>query len=412
VNRYFESDVDIPAVIGDYPTLRATTDQADLQLPAVTAVNNFEDLQAMSLTGNYYLTADIDASTANFTPIGTSTSNPFTGTFDGKGYTISNLTISEGAGTYNALFGAVKGDVQIANVTLSDISVTGGDWTGALVGYALASATGEVTIQNCHSSGTLTAGANGSDFGGLVGIAAGDAGGNQVYIYDCSSSCNLVGVTFQTRNWGGLIGDLLRSTVSNSFATGTITGGTLSAEDHGGLVGKANTSSIIAYCYSTGAVNGNSNLGGLVGKVIDSATVDKSYVTGNVTGTSQQIGGFVGDNNGDIQDCYAWGDVDGGAAGIDVGGFVGAAGNVADIYSQCYSIGAVTGASTVGGFAGTGAEIRIIPTLGTSTLSGIRNTRQDIRARVIANVLSNSSRWISATKIVLGMWMQGSGGRM
>ena len=105
----YEDEEDyIPPVSTDYPLLRTTADQADPQLPHVTPISSVEELQAMNanLTGNYYLTCDIDASATStwnggegFAPIGDYTistsyatlANRFRGTFDGCGYTISNL---------------------------------------------------------------------------------------------------------------------------------------------------------------------------------------------------------------------------------------------------------------------------------------------------------------------------------
>jgi hypothetical protein len=117
----------------DYPLLRTTDDQADPQLPHVTAISNVEDLQAMSITGNYYLTNDIDASDtvnwnsgAGFVPIGTVTSE-FAGTFDGCGYTISDLYINRTTSD-GGLFGYVEGPAKIANVTLEDVNIKEDDY--------------------------------------------------------------------------------------------------------------------------------------------------------------------------------------------------------------------------------------------------------------------------------------------
>ena len=81
------------------------------------------------------LTADIDLSGETWTPIG-SESTPYTGTFDGQGYTISGMTI-ENAESYSGLFGNVTGTVKNFTVTGS-ITITG-DETVAKVGGAVGS---------------------------------------------------------------------------------------------------------------------------------------------------------------------------------------------------------------------------------------------------------------------------------
>ena len=69
-------------------------------------------------------------------------------TFDGKGYTISNLTITDGNNDYAGLFGAIK-DASIGNLKLATVDIDGGSNVGALVG----SATGTTTLSNIELIG-------------------------------------------------------------------------------------------------------------------------------------------------------------------------------------------------------------------------------------------------------------------
>ena len=88
------------------------------------------------------LDGDIDASAtrswnsgAGFAPIGTS-SIPFSGSFDGQGYAIRNLYINRGDAEYVGLFGYVSGELAtISNVALDNATITGRNYTGALMGY-------------------------------------------------------------------------------------------------------------------------------------------------------------------------------------------------------------------------------------------------------------------------------------
>jgi len=144
-------------------------------------ITNCSQLQNMSqdLSGNFALVNDIDCSeTASwnsglgFLPVGNSGSN-FYGTFDGRGYSISNLYINRTSSSNIGLFGYVSSNKLICNVHLVDVNITGFYDVGGLVGYA-----NTVKIDNCSVSGkirgTITGDADGY-IGGLIGVVY-DAG--------------------------------------------------------------------------------------------------------------------------------------------------------------------------------------------------------------------------------------------
>jgi len=119
------------------------------------------------------------------------------------------------------------------------------------------------------------------------------------------------------RGMGGLVGNNYDgSKVSNSYATGTVSGGDYNT---GGMVGY-NVGSTVSNSYATGDVSGSNNVGGLVGYNRYS-TVSNSYSTGDVSG-SDYVGGLVGQNrySTTVQNSYATGDVSGSGR---VGGLVG-----------------------------------------------------------------------------------------
>jgi len=118
-------------------------------------IYNVVDLQNIenNLAGDYELANDIDASeTRNwngglgFDPVGKAV-NPFTGSFDGKGYTINNLYINRPDENGVGLFGDAR-DANIKNVKLSNANITGDECVGALAGF-----TRRVSITNCSMSG-------------------------------------------------------------------------------------------------------------------------------------------------------------------------------------------------------------------------------------------------------------------
>lgn len=386
-----------PEVLGDYPTLRTTTAQADPGLTHTTPISNVTELQAITATGNYYLTGNIDASAtsgwnggAGFVPIGPNL-NEFTGTFDGCGYTITGLTINR-SGFRIGLFGEVLDPAKIANVTLASVNITAtqGSYVGALVGYidAGSGASSDVLIQNCHSSGSITiAGTTYTQIGGLIGFANGDDNTARCEIYDCSSSVNMSTSTTQFTDCGGLIGKAVDALVYNCYATGTVNvpSGAYSS-DLGGLIGYisdgtgANDGSEIEYCYATGNVTGTDSIGGFVGVASGKGFIRKCYATGNITahdeldGSSDSLGGFVGGitTTKEITDCYAWGNVVIGVTGYSAGGFVGQhASNC--IITNTYSTGTVTPTDllNVGGYAGNADETDILYSFWDTQTSGL-----------------------------------------
>ncbi len=70
---------------------------------------------------------------AGWAPIG-SKAAPFTGNFDGGGYTIKDLTIKRSATDYVGLFGHAGAGGVIFNLGLIDIDVEGKKYVGGLVG--------------------------------------------------------------------------------------------------------------------------------------------------------------------------------------------------------------------------------------------------------------------------------------
>ena len=370
-----------PEVLGDYPTLRTTADQVDPGLTHTTAIANLTDLENMvnDRAGNYYLSGNIDASAtsgggynggAGWVAIGT-VANPFTGTFDGAGFTITGLFINRTT-DYVSLFGAIKGPAKIANVTLADVDIMGDDYVASLVSYANAFSVNEdVLIQNCHTTGIVKVTNGGTIYmGGLIARVRGKDTSDRCFIYDCSTTCEVnaedYGTATQVTNLGGLAGSINHSTVINCFATGNVVGTDTGAIRVGGFVGYIDGgasigSTEISYCYATGDVTGEEPTGGFAGNQTGLGFIRKCYATGDVTASGtdpDEVAGFAGgqEDTAEITDCYAWGNVTMEDSGTTTAGFVGqgAANNTID---NCYSIGLITsGGLQVGGFGGNIAE--------------------------------------------------------
>ena len=155
---------------------------------------------------NAVLEADIDMDGVAWTPICQTlsfhntaiTDTGYTGTFDGNGHTISNLTvtgISDGTYSYG-LFGTVSG-------TVKHLGMDGFEFTMGSAGDARAgSVAGQVltggTIENCYSIGHSVT-TNNNIAGGIAGCNYGGTIRN-CYAYNGSVS------GYDTR-WGGVVGD-------------------------------------------------------------------------------------------------------------------------------------------------------------------------------------------------------------
>ena len=256
-----------------------------------TTINNAHQLQlmAMNLTAAYTLGQNINASatgngtdvwgSSGFVPIGSS-STPFTGTFNGLGNAISNLTINLPSASDVGLFGYTGAGSAIQNLGLIGGGVSGSYYVGGLVGFSNGG-----TVSNSYVTGSVSGGYN---VGGLVGYSIGAITNS----YATASVSGITGSEFV----GGLVGQSA-GTITNSYATASVSG----TEFAGGLAGM--NAGTVSNSYATGQVSGSSYVGGMVGRNL-SGTVSNGYATGNVSGSSY-VGGLVGfDSGGTISNSF------------------------------------------------------------------------------------------------------------
>ena len=215
---------------------------------------------------NITLDTDIDLTGKDWTPIGTSFSNKYTGTFDGGGHTIKGLTVTTND-QFVGLFGSIGYAGTVKNVMMEDVQITSNRSSGFASGVAGYS---EGTIENCSVSGSIS----GTVYvGGVVGVQIGGS------ITGCSSSATVKGMV-----------------------------------DVGGVAGQTNSSATLTACYATGNViiemDPKKNIAGgsLVGMNAGSSLL-ACYATGNVTSTGSStgkvhIGGFLGNNYTTVTACY------------------------------------------------------------------------------------------------------------
>ena len=237
------------------------------------------------------LTAEIDLNGFDWTPIGSS-AKKFSGSFDGAGHTIKNLTIDyqtakSGERLYLGLFGYAEGTkdnrAAIKNLTVqgsvnagSEFSVYSGNVAGVVACGSYVDVSGVISRVNVTVDAKV---GSACGVGGLAGVLINSTATN------CGSEGNVSGV----KNLGGLCYEFYAGTMTGCYNTGAVSG---SGTCVGGIMGYAKQAAI-KDVYNTGAVSTTKNLvGGLVGEM-EKSSLTNGYSTGKIT-VSESGGSSVG----------------------------------------------------------------------------------------------------------------------
>ena len=288
----------------------------------------------------FVLTADIDLGNHDWTPIGNSFSDAlfggtdysvFAGNLDGKGHTVSNISIgTEGAPLESDVFGlfGVTGG-KLSNLNLDGVTICGTakNVSGYVIGLAGAlSGSASGPVENCHVvnlSLTMSTPDSGRTaaywLGGLVGAL------DSRYIDECSVSGRIT-ETSGKGSIGGLIGELGRAakiTYSHADVALDVKPDYYGGANVGGLIGKGNgekdPETVISNCYATGTVVGGAYSGGFAGSLWG-LNIKNCYATGDVTGAFASMATFAGTDApaayayGSVTNCYTTGAVIGTAS--------------------------------------------------------------------------------------------------
>ena len=166
------------------------------------------------------LTADIDLNNEAWTPIGPDRDSAYTGTFDGQGHTVKNLSVTVNVQPGRAgLFGCVK-DGTIRKLTVAgSVSCTANQgWCGGIAGYAM-----DETIENCASLCTVSCTGIDARVGGIVGLV--DYNSHTLIIRDCYNIGKITGRSDNgSGDAGGICGFYMNGKISNCYNVGEITG--------------------------------------------------------------------------------------------------------------------------------------------------------------------------------------------
>lgn len=337
---------------------------------APCVISNIHQLQAIGdagqeerLAGHYRLRGDIDASVTSspdwgdgngFMPLGELgvPGQPFTGTLDGAGFSITDLNIDRPAATAVALFSFVDGNAEIRDLTfvnpevtgqaapavvassmssgtLSDVHISGGSVTGhTAAGGMVAASEDSATIKNVSVTGMNVTvdeipGATNPPLlmaGGVVAINSGAM--EQVRVSEVTVRAEVMGRP-QT-GIGGAVGwnngslDDVRAENTSVWSSQGVAGGLV-----GGNIGAGKVNDSHAY---EGSVTGEGNfVGGLIGAndtglLVANSSAEEMDVLGS--DGAQEIGGLIGRNLGLVEDSHASGGSVRGES-LMVGGLIG-----------------------------------------------------------------------------------------
>ena len=340
-------------------------------------------------TDNIDLTGKECQGIANYTGRGM-----FQGTYDGQGYTISNMTIKPADGKWKscAMFGLTMNGTCLKNIYMDSTckivaptTFEGNDNRG--IGSISAWLHVKASIVNCYSAATIQVNHTHNNIGvagGIVGKATSAASFGDTQINNCTFAGRIEAPTY-TR-MGGILG---RNESNYISITSCVNEGTINGLSHiGGVVGgvigvatitncinngspKANTTGdghlggfaaivesaatlTIENCTNNGVVSTAADkfVGGFVGDVLGICNLSNSKNTGAVSGV-QFVGGIIGQVNGKdktstVQNCINTGSVT--VSNQDAAGIVG---NVAQAVTikNCSNMGAITSKNCAGGIA-------------------------------------------------------------
>ncbi len=337
-----------------------------------------EQLDAVrnNLEAHYVQIADIDLSGWNWEPIGysyiqeeegniTTKYVKFSGSYNGNGYIISNLTIKRDncLDSVIGLFGESEGNIENVSVENCNIDIycnneisAGVFIVGGIVGDSWNKcwdgASGEINVLNCTISGDIRVrNAHSVRVGGITGIGNCNDSSNYANIYvesvvygDCAGEVICGGITGGTNT--------VNTVIKNCMNYGNIT---ITADSFlycGGICGQHGeinncfnygdiTGNIIAYRGYRVSDGPNVGLGGIIGETSSDSGINKSINYGNISCSSLEtmenrvcVGGIAGAlYSSRIADSYNYGKNITCEGVYNVGRIVGGAFRIINCYS-------------------------------------------------------------------------------
>lgn len=336
-----------------------------------------------------YLGADIDLQYLEWTPIGNA-EHAFNGTFDGRGYTISNLKINTES-SYLGLFGNVSGNISNFTIDNADIYVYDAyQYIGIACGYTTKD------IKSVRVDGYIDA-ENSSYVGGVVGYTT-------AQLFDLSSDTHIVAsdcvggiagyasvataLYNNLHNTGDLTGSVYVSGIVGYInATGTLyiekctnTGDVEGIHHVAGLFAYASggSASIITDCSTSSDISAEYYVGAIGGEIVNVSIYSCSNEGSTISASScfiendayyAYVGGYVG-RGYSVEKCINNADIIYASRGSYVGGI---AGHLSHSVADCTNNGKVSAYDYVGGIAGyifSGTSVSLLTLSNTGDISG------------------------------------------
>lgn len=272
-----------------------------------TEITNIEELNAVrdNLNGKYILMNDVDlSSVTDWVPIGNK-DVPFTGVFNGNGYSVKNLSVTEADNKSIGLFGEIK-NATVANVYIDNINVKiNYPYQVTYCVGAVAGVVNSSNVLNCSASGCVDVTAGGTlCIGGIAGYVS---EGNST-IMNCLNTANIQAAGALSDDGfglgsviyahvGGIAGIVYNgNTISRCMNKGNIGVTPLNSVYAGGICGSALYNAPVTDCANSGdiSVNGIATAGGICGQ---SHTIANCYNTGAISVDNEnksKLGGIAG----------------------------------------------------------------------------------------------------------------------
>lgn len=214
-----------------------------------TRVNNGENFEGkiVALMNDIDLSSVCSESVGSWIPIGSSTTNSFKGTFNGRNYTISNLYIFA-TENYQGLFGINEGTIKNIKMSVGQIN-----WSKNEISYfGMIASYNKGQIISCKTVGGQISG------NGITDNAGGITGYNVGTIKKCSNNIDSISVYAEV---GGISGTNKGGTIQECYNIGKVSGdGSI-----GGIAGQNLVGSTIKNCYNTADISASSDYGGING---------------------------------------------------------------------------------------------------------------------------------------------------
>ena len=354
-------------------TVTVTRNEAVPQHLTISTADELMDFASKINDGTYVvdatvdmlveLTADIDMSGYDWTPIGNQGIYYFAGVFDGNDHTISGITLDAQSGLFLGLFGATASatiqDVHVKGVIQNTTSVENRD-IGGIVGLAQ-----YCEITGCTTEFTVTC-ETGAILGWFIGGIVGEA--DYCYIENCESDIALSGKAYGY--WGGIAGAAVDTELINCVNRGDSTITEVSKYLYiGGIAGTLQSGGRISQCRNLGEISlplatqpSICMVGGICGRLMGGEISDCTNY-GAVSAKANSVGGIVGDVttssqntiSSTLKSCLNYGEVSSSYTASNTGGIAASASDYEENgveLAACVSLGSVTGGSKVHAITG------------------------------------------------------------